>query len=343
MAGNAESTLRFYEGITERIEGLAGVESAGLVQTLPISGGGWVMKTILEDSPAATGQVPEVAYWRVVSPRYLETLGVRRLQGRSFVPGDRKGAVEVAVVNEAFAESFWPGEEAVGRRFRMPFEGDAGWITVIGLIEDTRHLGLRQDPAPTVYRPQAQALDALVGVGNRQQALVVRTREDAAVAGLAVLRALRTTEPDLVVADPATMEERLSRALSEPRITATALVLFATTALLLAVIGLVGMVSRSVAERAPEIALRRVLGAQGRDVLRLVLVRTLVPVGVGLVIGAGAGLAATRSLSAMLFEVRPSDPWVLVATILLLGGVALLAGYLPARKAIRVEPVSALE
>jgi putative ABC transport system permease protein len=249
----------------------------------------------------------------------------------------------VAVVNEAFAESFWPGEEAVGRRFRMPFEGDAGWITVIGLIEDTRHLGLRQDPAPTVYRPQAQALDALVGVGNRQQALVVRTREDAAVAGLAVLRALRTTEPDLVVADPATMEERLSRALSEPRITATALVLFATTALLLAVIGLVGMVSRSVAERAPEIALRRVLGAQGRDVLRLVLVRTLVPVGVGLVIGAGAGLAATRSLSAMLFEVRPSDPWVLVATILLLGGVALLAGYLPARKAIRVEPVSALE
>lgn len=341
-AGGAGSTLAFYERLTERVEGLAGVESAALVQTLPITGGGWVMETLAE-GVERVGEEPELSYWRVVSPGYLETLGARLLRGRPLGEGDRAGAAQVAVVNQSFAELFWPGGEVVGRRFRMPFEDDAGWIRVVGVIADTRHLGLDREPVPTAYRPHAQALDTLVGVGNTQQALVVRTRAEPAAVGPAVLRALREAEPALAVADPATMEQRLSSSLTEPRVTAVALVLFAATAVVLAVIGLVGIVSRSVAERAPEIALRRVLGAEGRELLRLVLTRSLLPVAVGLMVGVGAGLAAARTLGGLLFEVRPSDPWALAVAVGVLGAAALLAAYLPARRAARIEPASVLE
>lgn len=341
-AGGPELALAFYERLVERVDGLAGVDSAALVQTLPISGGGWVMDAFAEGVDRA-GAEPDLAYWRVVSPGYLETLGARRLRGRPLGEGDRRDTVQVAVVNRSFAELFWPQGEALGRRFRMPFEDDAEWLTVVGVIDDTRHLGLRHEPVPTVYRPQDQALDALLAVGNSQQALVVRTRAEPEAVGPAVLRALREAEPDLVVADPATMEQRLSSSLTEPRVTAVALVLFAGTTVLLAVLGLVGIVSRSVAERAPEIALRRVLGAEARELLGLVLARSLLPVAIGLLVGVGAGLAAARTLTGLLFGVRPSDPWALAAAVALLGGAALLAAYLPARRAMRIEPASALE
>ncbi|HVS04017.1 MAG TPA: ABC transporter permease [Thermoanaerobaculia bacterium] len=340
---DAAAAEAFYQGVLERAEAVPGVVAAGLVQTQPISGGGWVMEVVPEGRQDAAGAESPTAYWRVVTPGYLELLGARRLRGRGLAASDRHGAPDVAVVDRSFARLLWPGEDPIGRRFRMPFEERPEGITVVGVIEDTRHLGLRRDPVPTVYRPLAQSLETYVGVGATQLALVVRTAGDPAAGGSELLAALRAAEPELAVVDPATLEQRLARSLTEPRVTAVTLLLFAGAALLLAVIGLFGIVSRLVAELTPEIAVRRVLGADGGEVLRLVLGRSLLPVAIGLVVGAAAGLAASRLLTSLLFQVQPSDPASVMAAVAVLAVVALLAAWLPARRAARIEPMAALD
>ena len=320
----------FYRQVQERVRAVPGVESVSLASNGPFNPG-FLNSIKIEGQPATEKTLYSAV--NTVTPSYFQTLGIPLLRGRDFRETDGPQAPPVAVVNEAMASRFFPGQEVVGKRFAF-FDEDT-YIEIVGVARDSLQGGLNETPKPLIYLPLRQ--DYVPAV-----ALCVRTAGDPAALVKTVRGEVQALDPNLPLIGVSTISEMTARVLWAPRMGAVLLTLFGSLALLLAAIGVYGVLSYSVSQRTNEIGLRMALGARPRHVLWLVLKQGMTLVGVGLVIGLGCGFVATRLIAGLLYGVSALDPLTFLCTPLLLAFVALLAGYLPARRAARVDPLTAL-
>jgi len=335
--GQNQQQIAFFQQALERIKTLPGVQAAGAVQDLPFRFNEMSFPVTLE-GPAAQpeAQRPKAVY-RAVTDDYFRTLGIPLLEGRWFSAQDDQQSLPVVIINQAMARHFWPDQEPLGKRLRFGEPADPVY-TIVGVVGDIKHMGLDADEGAVMYQPHAQKRFAWL----RWMTLVVRTSEEPSSLAAAVRSRIQETDPDQPVYNVATMEQLLTKSIAQPRFSMLLLGVFALLALNLTAIGVYGVVSYTVAQRTREIGIRMALGAQMRDVLRLVIGEGLKLVLIGVAIGlAGAG-ALSHVIKSLLFGVSATDPAIFAIISILLTGVALAACYLPARRAARVDPMAAL-
>jgi len=328
---------QMFGRLQEEAAAVPGVRYVALTSEMPLGGAPQTRSFWVEGRPAPTAAERTDFPYRVISPGYFRTLGVPLLQGRDLRDADGEGAPLVLVVNRALARRVWPGENAVGRR--LSFRGDDGpWHEVVGVVGDAADYGLEAETRPAFFAPQAQRTWSWLSWG------VLLVRVDGEIAPVAgVLRArLRTVDPDLPLPPPTPMTAVVSRSLHGRGFQVALVGGFAVLALVLAAIGIYGVVSHLVGERAWEFGVRLALGARPADVLRLVLRRTMAVVGAGIACGAAACLLLAQTLRPMLFGVRPTDPATFAAVSLLVAAVAFAACWIPARRATRCDPAATL-
>lgn len=279
------------------------------------------------------GEGSIISNTRIVSADYFRTMGIPLLQGRYFTEFDKKGEPETAIVSEPTAQRFWPNENPIGKRLRRGKSGP--WLTVVGVINDSKEFSAEKEPPITVYYPfeQYQA---------RNMYLLVRTSSDPAPLTAAITKAIQTLDAEQPVFDVKTMDQRLYESLARQRFSTLLLSMFAIIASILAAIGIYGVMAYSVNQRTHEIGIRMALGAQPGKILQLVIRQALILVSLGVAIGLAGALALTRAMTSLLFGVSATDRFTFLFTPLLLGVVAMLASYLPARRAAKVEPMIAL-
>jgi putative ABC transport system permease protein len=298
--------------------------------------------------PVAVTGVPESGdgdvEYRWISPGYFETLGIPFLQGRPFSPADDRGAPRVAIVNAAMARRFFPDGNALGRRIDVGRYKDqwvskefTGSVEIVGMVGDIREIGLDKAPKRTVFVPTAQAQDQMVA----SPLLVIRAAPGTALRAR-VEDAVKNVDPRIAPPKLEPLPAIVGASIAEQRFQTTLLTLFAGTALTLTAIGIFGVVAYGVQQRVREIGVRVALGASSGAVLRLIVGRSLAFVSAGALIGIIGALGLTRFLSGILFEVTPADPLAFSLAVATLLGVALVASYLPARRATRIDPVRAL-
>jgi predicted permease len=331
------SRVSFYQRLWERIRRLPGVESAGGVSALPLTGGiGWGSITI-EGYDASSGQSVIQADMRAASVGYFETMKIPLIRGRFFAEQDIKGSERVVIVDENMARTYWPKADPVGKRLKFGgADNDSPWMSVVGVVANVKHYALDTDSRVALYVPHLQG-----GAGSLS--IAVRTTADPLSAVAAVTREARALDPNLPLYDVKTMEQWLSESLARRRFAMLMLGLFAVVAMLLAGVGIYGVMSYAVAQRTREIGIRVALGAQTRDVLRLIAQQGMSLTGIGVGIGLVAAVAATRLMASLLFGVRATDPMTFAAIALLLALVALAACWIPARRATKVDPMVTLK
>ncbi|HLK67477.1 MAG TPA: ABC transporter permease [Bryobacteraceae bacterium] len=330
-----EQILSAREEMLGRLRAIPGVRSASLSNNTPLSGSGW-NDLIQVEGYTAKSRRDSVIWLYQVSPRYFETLGTPLLAGRDFDARDRAGAPKVAIINQTMAKKFFAGANPIGRFYRDAYAKLGPPVEIIGVVGDAKYANLRQDILPTAYLSAAQ------DESFRTDA-VFELQASASAAGLvpSVKTVLEQVNPDITL-QFRTLSDQVAASLTRERLLATLSGFFGALALLLATIGLYGVMSYSVARRRSEIGIRMALGAAEARVLRLVLREVTLVVGAGLIVGLGAALAATRLIESFVYGLTVRDPATLVMSVILLGAVALLAGYLPARRASRMDPMVAL-
>jgi putative ABC transport system permease protein len=326
----------FYEQLLARVQALPGIEAASLGSTAPLLG--YYSKTAIDIEGRTDIKQAGVGYLSV-SPEYFKTLGITLRQGRAFTAQDRAGAPRVALINQAAAEKFFPGVNPIGKRLRPyidpQYETAERSVEVVGVVADVRYGRLEEAIEPDIYVSSLQPTDAA-------QTLIVRTRTEPAALTAAVRREVLALDRNVPLTAIQTMTERAAEVTSRTRFIAVLLGLFAGLALLLAGIGIYGVMAYSVSARTRELGIRMALGAQTGDVLRLVLREGAALVLAGLLLGLLAAWASLRVLQSQLYDMRTTDPLTFSVVVLLLAGVALLACYLPARKAMQTDPLAAL-
>jgi predicted permease len=329
----SEDGRAFYRELLSRVAAQPGVESASLVRFAQLGNSFAQGQVFAEGRAAGAGEGTDAGF-NIVGPDYFRTMGTRLVRGRDFTDADREGAPGVAVVNETLAAMLWPGEDALGKR--VSFEGAGGpFLEVVGVARDGKYRSLGDRSRPYIYRPLMQSYEP-------RMTLVVRASGDPRALAGPVREHLRALDRNLPVADVRTLEEQFDLSLLPARVAAYTLGGFGLLALALAAIGIYGVVSYTVARRTREIGVRVALGAGRADVLRLILGEGLSAVGAGLGLGLLLSFALTRVLGGFLYGVTASDPLTFVGVPALLGSVALAAGYLPARRAAKVDPMVAL-
>jgi putative ABC transport system permease protein len=334
------AVLNFWRQVLDGVRALPGVESAALGNHIPLTGDhGRTDITIEGMALPKPGNLPHPDV-HTVSPDYVRTLGMVLQRGRTFTDADNETAPLVAMVNDKLARQYWPNEDPIGKRFMWgrfdPASKDAPkWITVVGVVDDTKMYGLANPSRLEVYDPLRQT-------ANNDMELVVKSRIDPSALTSEIRSVVAAVDKDQPIFAIATMNKIVSDDVAAPRLTLVLLGLFSALAVILAAIGIYGVISYSVAQRTHEIGVRMTLGAQPRDVLRMVLGQggkiALAGIGIGIV----AALGLTRLMSGLLFSVSAGDPATFVAVAGLLGLVALFACYIPARRAMRVDPMVAL-
>jgi len=326
--------LEFWRTATARVAALPGVTSAATVSpTLPFTFNFSQQEMQVDSRAYAEGQRGESIENVAVSPGYLATLGVRLLDGRDFGPADTEGAPGVAIVNETMARRYWPGQSALGHTIRIESTGRT--YRVVGVNSDHKQHGVLEQAAPFVYFAAAQS-------PSRYNFLVARTSGDAGALLAAMRRELLALEPGLVIMDASTMETHMNAALLPARVGALLATGFGALGMLLAALGVYGVVAFSVARRTKEIGLRMALGAAPRTVLAMVLGQGFTLVAVGLGLGAALAVAAATVLRGLLYQVSPLDPVAWTAAVAAVLLAAFVANAVPARRAMRVEPLTAL-
>jgi predicted permease len=324
--------VRFMRALLDSVRTLPGVVSAGVANMLPLSGEGGNNLLTLEGTKVPFAERP-LADIRSVNPEYFRTMGIPLERGRIFAEAD--GERRVVLVSALTAERLWPGENPLGKRLKVG-DPDGKFIEVTGVVGDVRSVGLDQAPSMTVYLPYWQR----VTWGG--PSLAVKTAVSPLAVSSAIRTAIRHIDSELPVPQFQTMEKRVDESVAQRRFQMNLILLFAAAALLLASLGIYCVVSYSVTLRTNEMGIRIALGARGADILKMVVLRAMAPVAFGLGGGLVASLGAGRLLSGMLYGVAAVDPITIASVVVTLGALAALASFLPARRATRVDPVTAL-
>jgi putative ABC transport system permease protein len=332
-----DKQAHFYHDLVGRIESLPGVAAASSVIPLPLSGDRFSISFETEGRPVAKGNLPSADFF-VIEANYFKTLGISQLKGRDFTERDDNKAPAVIIVNQAFARKFFPDEDAIGKHIKpgiSTYEGDPQMREIVGVVADVKNRSLNSAVAPAYFVPQAQ-------VPFNQMTVVVKTTNDPRSLIAAAQREVTTIDKELPVFNVKTMDDYLAASVAAPRFNTTLLSIFAAVALVLTIVGLYGVMSYSVAQRTNEIGIRMALGAQTRDVLRLIVSQGFKLVLLGLAIGLMGAFALMRVISGLVFGVTTKDPLTFGVVAVVLAFVALLACYVPARRAARVDPMKAL-
>lgn len=324
----------FYDALLDRVSHLPGVEAAGAVDVLPFSDRGNSGTFFIEGEPMRSGAIYPHADVRRVMPGFFRTLRVPLERGRIFTEADTASAPHVAIIDDVLAKTYWPKQNPIGHRVRM-YSETPEWYTVVGIVGNVRNRGFSAPRKGVLYFPLAQR-------PKQHMSLVIRTASSPESVADAVRQAVASIDPQQPVYDVKTMEQYVSESVSDQRLAVFLLAVFAGLALILAAVGIYGVISYSVSQRTHEIGIRMALGAQRRDILQMVLRQGLWLA----LLGAGAGILAalglTRLMASILYGVKPSDPFTFVMVSLVLIAVALAACYIPARRAAKVDPMTAL-
>jgi predicted permease len=332
----APRVVRFYQEAVERVRALPGVKGAAIVSSYPFSGNANRDGVVIEGREPAAGQDAAVMQMRSVGPGYFETMGIKLLRGRDFAPSDHSEAVPVVIVDETLARRYWPNDTAIGKRLRYSWNTEPNaWLTIVGEVAATRDNSLTTDMEPNIYFPHSQEI-------SQGMSMVVRTDGEPGNMVRSVQTAVREVNPGVPVFDIQTMEQVISGTLAPQKLTGGLLATFAAIALLLAAIGIYGVISLEVTSRFKELAIRSALGAEPGDVFTLVVHRGAVLTMIGLVLGAGGALVLTRFIADLLFGVTPLDAMTFASAGFSLAVVALLACAIPAKRAAGVNPMVAL-
>lgn len=331
--GTVKVNARFIKDLTTRLEALPGVTGVAISDDFPIQGTDTHVSLEIASRNLAPAERPQVGL-HVINSHYFAALGTRLLQGRAFNERDDASAPSVLIVNEALAQRLWPNENPLGQRLRFG-PADQPWSEVVGVVANLKHDGLQMDDSPHCYAPHLQQPWPFL-------AIALRSSLDPAALLAATRQTVQQLDPKLPLIEPLTMTARMERTLATRRLTLTLYSGFAVVALLLAALGLYGVLAYSVAERTHEIGIRLALGATARDVRKLIVGQGLALVLLGIGIGLGGAYLVTRWLATQLFGVTPTDPLTFVGVALLLTLVTLLACWIPARRATKVDPMIAL-
>jgi putative ABC transport system permease protein len=325
--------IAFFQEALERLQSLPGVKSAGATTGLPLTLSLSGSDFRIEGRPDPEAGKEMIINTRSVSPDYFGTLRVSLIKGRDFSDRDKSDAPKAAIINNDLARIYFPNEDPIGKR--ITFDDGESWISIVGVIGDVKQLGLDSSAKPEVYFPYLQ-------VAASSMSLVVRTTSDPLSLAGAVKSQIQTIDKDLPIDDAKTMQQLLAESLSGRRFNMLLLTVFAMVALVLAIVGIYGVMSYTVTQRTHEIGIRVAIGAQSRDVFRMVIGQGMMLAMIGVAFGLVGAFALTRLMTTMLFGVEPSDPATFISIAVLLTIVALAACYIPARRATKVNPLLAL-
>jgi len=332
-----EAMINFWNEAQRRVQQLPGVEAAGFTTILPLSGSNSDSSFAIERRVPGKNEPGPDEEIRIVTPDYFRVLKTPLVRGRFFSESDNAHAPGAVIINEALAKKYWPNEDALGKRvtFSDPRKPDPKWLTIVGIIRSIRHRGLDLDPAPEYYLPLAQSAES-------SMILTVRSRQDPSTLTSAIRREILSLDPDQPIANVRTLETVTDDSVAPRRMSMVLLGAFAGIALLLASIGIYGVISYLVVQRTHEVGVRMALGAQRSDVLRLIVGHAARLIGIGTLIGLILAFLSTRLLSALLYNVGAFDTATFLFVTIALAAVALLASYIPALRAARADPVVAL-
>ena len=335
---NSEKQARFFHDLAGRLAALPGVQSTSSTMPLPLSGDRFSISFAIDGRPVAKKDEPSADFFSVGSG-YFRTMGIPIIKGRDFNDRDQHTSNPVIIVTESFARRYFPGEEPIGKRIKpgiSTYDNEKSTMReIVGVVGDVRNLNLSTAEKPAFYEPQTQT-------PFNQMILVVKTTADPHSLETAATREVQAMDRDLPVFGVKTMDEYVATTMAAPRFITTLLSIFASVALALTVVGLYGVMSYAVAQRTNEFGVRIALGAQVGDIVRLVLKHGLIVVLIGVAIGIGAALLLTSIMTKFLYGVGANDPLTFVVIPVVLGAVTLLACYLPARRATKVDPLVAL-
>jgi putative ABC transport system permease protein len=338
-----DKTQELHRAVLEKLRSLPGSDSAALVMTLPLSGRSVQQRVV--PLPATRQDEQEVtAEYNAVTPGYFRAMGIPLLRGHVFEESDSTGTQRVAVISRSAADQFWPGDDPIGKQIRTGrWSVDPGARTVVGVVETEKHWGLTEAPGPKVYFPYAQlSPDAAGRLLRILTFAVVRTSGDPMQIAAAARQAVWDVDPAQPVVEVKSMRQLVDDSIATPRLESLLLGGMAAIALLLACLGIYGVLAHAVGRRTQEIGVRLALGASRRDILRTILSGGMTPVIVGIVLGLLASAGLTRLMANQLFGVGPLDALTYAGVTLLLLAVALLACYPSARRATKIDPITAL-
>ncbi len=334
----AEGTrqLAFYDQLVQSVQAMPGVRSVALASDAPLSGGGNYLSFEVAGRPQADAGTVQDAELLVTNPAYFETLRIALRAGRVFTTRDDDRATKVAVINAAMAKRYWPDGDPIGAHVTLGDPSDSSsWRTIVGVVGDVRQNALSDEPYPQLFLPLAQT-------PQRAMLLLARTSGNPSALAAPIRQAVSAGDRDLPVSDIRTLDDRLQLSVAQPRLSMVLVGTFALLALVLAAVGIYGVLSYTVTQRTRELGIRMALGAESSSVMRLVVGQAMAPAFIGVLLGLAGAWGATRLISSLLFGVSATDPITFIAVTLFLLTVALAASWVPARRATRVDPLIAL-
>ena len=331
--------VRFHREVVDRVAQIPGVRAAGSARVLPLARdiGDWSIK--IEGRPYVVEENPNGDF-QAVTPGYFQAMELKLIRGRFLTGADRERTMPVVVINETMAARYWPGEDAIGRKFHMGTD-DKPWLTIVGIVGDVHHNDVVESGRAEMYIAHAQ-LPEHIGGAPRGMTLVVKTEANPLAVAGSVREAVRAIDRNLPVSDIRTMDDVAALALAQPRFVTFLLAIFATIALTLAAIGIYGTIALVVSERTQEMGIRLALGADRPAILKLVLGQGLVLIAIGLTAGLAASVVLTRALTGLIYGIAALDPITFISVPLVLCAIGLLACFIPARRAASVDPITAL-
>jgi putative ABC transport system permease protein len=333
-----EARATFFRDLVERLGGMPGAQSASASTSIPMTGGGNGANFVVEGQPTPAAGHEPIGRIRSITPGYFQTIGIPLVRGRYFTGQDDAGAQRVVIINERMAQQFFAGQDPIGKRVKWNADpaSKAPWMTIVGVAGNVKPLGLGSQPVVEMFAPSHQAPSPAMFILIRTQSA------DPSGLASAVRAELRNLDRDQPMNGVQSMKEIVESTLVESRYMTILTSIFASIALLMAAMGIYGVMSYTVAQRTRELGIRMALGAGSANVVRLVLRQALWVVGIGIAIGVPAAAAVTRVLQSYLYGVGPRDPATFILIPAVLAVVALVASYVPARRATRVDPMIAL-